>query len=371
MGIVFLCFRYLLGLIWPFAIAFLFSWILTPTIRWFTAKCHIKYNISVILALIIFFAILCGLAVLLISRVITFAADAVTWIPGLYSSTIEPGLSDLFESLENMLERVSPEVAEMVDSAIPTLISSIGSAATSLSMKLVSILSGVATKLPSVLMSTFICVIATVFMTADFPRMTSFLLRQVPDHTRHVIHNVKESLKKVIGKYGRSYGIIMGITFAEMLIGMFILRQDHAFVIAAAIAVFDIFPIVGAGTILIPWGIIALLSGSVRQGVGLLILYIVEVSIRQIIEPRIIGQQIGLHPIITLVSMFVGTKLFGVVGLFGLPISCAIVSSLDSAGVIHFIKHENAPAPATPDVPTSPAEGSSPLISSPDKKTEK
>ncbi len=361
-GIVFLVFRYLLGLVGPFVIAFLFSWLLTPLIRWLTAKCHIKYNLSVALTLLLFFALLGGLAVLLVSRVIMLVSDAVTWLPGLYSSTIEPGLAALSDSLENLLERVSPEVAAMVDNAMPTVISSIGSSVTNASMRLVSMLSGLAAKLPSTLLSTLICIIATIFMTVDFPRMTSFLLRQVPDRPRRVIHEAKEALKTVIRKYGRSYGIIMGITFVEMLIGMLLLRQKNALLIAAAIAVFDIFPIVGAGTILLPWSIFCLLSGSAGKGIGLLVLYAIVLIIRQIIEPRIVGQQLGLHPLITLIAMFVGTKLFGAVGLFGLPITCAIVASLDGAGIIHIIKHENAPEPATPDEPTVPSEGSSPLV---------
>lgn len=368
---MFLVFRYLLGLIGPFVIAFLFSWLLTPLIRWMTAKCRIKYNLSVALTLLIFFALLGGLAVLLTSRVITLIADAVTWLPGLYTDTIEPGLADLSGSLENLLERVSPEVAAMVDNAMPTVISSIGSAVTSASMRLVSMLSGLAAKIPSALLSTLICIIATIFMTADFPRMTSFILRQIPDRPRRVIHEAKEALKTVIKKYGRSYGIIMGITFAEMLIGMLLLRQDNAFLIAAAIAVFDIFPIVGAGTILIPWSVICLLSGATAKGLELLALYVTVLIIRQIIEPRIVGQQLGLHPLITLAAMFVGTKLFGAVGLFGLPITCAIVASLDGAGIIHIIKHENAPEPATPDEPTGPAEGSSPLVTPSAENSEK
>ena len=356
-GIVFLVFRYLLNLIWPFFVAFLFSSLLVPVIRWFTVRCRMKYNLAAALCLLIFFALLGGIAVLIMSRLITLVADIVTWLPTLYSDTIAPGLENLSNSLEELAERVSPEVAQIVDNALPTIISSIGSTVTSASMRLVSALSGWATKLPSRLISTLICVIATVFMTLDYHRMTSFLLRQVPERPRHVISEARATLGQVIRKYGRSYGIIMGITFLEMLAAMLILRQKHAFLIALAIAVFDIFPIVGAGTILAPWGFISLLGGSTAKGLGLIAVWIIEIIVRQIMEPRIIGRQVGLHPVITLIAMFVGSRLFGGVGLFGLPITCAIVSSMDQAGVIHIIRHENAPEPATPDTPSAPAGG--------------
>ena len=370
-GIVFLVFRYLLNLIWPFFLAFLFAWLLSPVIRWLTTKCRIRHDISVALSLIVFFSLVGGLAVLITTRVVSLVSDAVTWLPRLYSDTISPGLDALADSLRELAGRVSPEAADMVESSLPTVISSIGSAVTGVTMRIVTGLSGMVSRIPTRLLSALICVIATVFTTADFPRITSFLLRQVPDRARHIISEAKDSLKHVIRKYGRSYGIIMGITFLEILCGLLILRQRGAVLIALAIAVFDIFPIVGAGMILGPWGIVCLLSGSTGKGVGLLLIYVVEIIVRQVIEPRIVGRQVGLHPLITLMAMFVGSKLFGAVGLVGLPISCAIVQSLDAAGVIHIIKRENAPRPATPNEPTPPPEGSAPVTRSGPRRSKK
>ena len=341
-GIVFLVFRYLLNLIWPFFIAFLFAWIQAPFIRWLMTKCHVKHKLSVAISLLLFFALLGGIAVLIASRVVTFISDFIVWLPHLYGDTIQPGLNNLTVIMEDLAGRVSPGVQDMVNSAMPNIVSSIGSAVTSASMRLVSALSGWATKLPSRLLSALICVIATVFLTADFPRIISFLLRQIPEKPRHIIAEAKETLKTVVRKYGRSYGIIMGITFLEILAGLVILRQRNAVLLALMIAIFDIFPIVGAGMILGPWGIFTMLGGSVGKGAGLLLIYVVEIIVRQFIEPRIVGRQVGLHPLVTLIAMFVGSKLFGGVGLLGLPITCAIVTSLDQAGVIHIIRRENS-----------------------------
>jgi len=339
-AVIFLVFRYLLNLIWPFFVAYLFAWLLKPVIRWLTARCHIKYTISVALSLIVFFAILGGIAVLVTSRIAAGIADIIVWLPSLYRDTIEPGLENLSVWIEGLANRISPEAYAMVNSAVPNIISSIGSAVTSVSMRIVSALSGWATKLPSRLLSALICVIATIFMTADFPRMNAFILRQIPEQPRHILTEARDRLTMILRKYGKSYGIILCITFAEVLAGLLILRQHNALLLSLAIAVFDIFPIVGVGTILLPWSVILLLGGSVGKGVGLIILWTVTIVVRQIMEPRIVGHQVGLHPLITLAAMFIGTKLFGGVGLFGLPITCAIVQSLNEAGVIHIIKRE-------------------------------
>lgn len=345
-AIIFLVFRYLLNLIWPFFAAFLFASLLRPAIRWLTARCRVKYTVSAVLCLIVFFAVIGGLAVLVTSRVVSFTGDLIGWVPSLYGDMIEPGLNNLTVTIEELANRLGPDVYGVVEQALPSIVSSIGTAVMNASRSIVSALSGWLTKLPSRLLSTLICVIATVFMTLDYSRINAFVMRQLPERPRHVISEARGRFGTVLKQYGKGYGIIMCITFAEILVGLLIIGQKNAVLIAVAIAVFDIFPIVGAGTILVPWGLVALLGGSVAQGVGLFVLWGVTIVVRQIIEPRIVGRQVGLHPLITLAAMFVGSKLFGAVGLFGLPITCAIVKSLDEAGVIRLIRHEGEEAPA-------------------------
>lgn len=348
---MFLCFKYLLNLIWPFIIAFIFAWILRAPIRWLTAKCHVKYSISVTLCLSVFFIIVAGLVTALSARVVTGVMDFVAQLPAVYSNDIEPALAVLATKIEGLSEHLSPTAYGMVTDVLSNLAASISQAVSSLSMKAVGWVSGFAAKLPSTLLSALICIIATIFMTADFSRLTAFVMRQIPQRPRHVVQKAKETFVVVIFKYARSYGIIMCITFAEILIGLLLLRQKNAVLIAVLVAVFDIFPIVGAGLILAPWAVITMLGGSIAKGLGLVALWIVVMVMRQYMEPRVVGHQVGLHPVLTLMAMFVGSKLFGGLGLLGLPIACAILKSLDDTGVVHLIKKED-------EVPVPPIEPS-------------
>ena len=350
--------RYLLGIVWPFFFAFIFAWILTPVIRWLTVKCHVKHSLSVALCLIVFFALLGGIMVALTAVAVSWIQDFIIWLPSLYSSMIEPALSTSASWVEDMATRIGPEATQVVEQVLPNIISSVGSAVTSLSMRIVSVVSGWVTMLPKRLLYTLICVIATVFMTVDFPRITAFVMRQFPERPRHIVSKAKEAFVVVIVKYGKSYGLIMCITFVEILIGLLILHQDYAPMIALMVAVFDIFPIVGAGLILIPWSAITLLGGGIAKGLGLFALWVIVTILRQIIEPRIVGHQVGLPPVVTLIAMIVGTSLFGGVGLLGLPIACAIIKSLDDAGVIHIIRKEDDPA-------SEPAESAEQMDDSP------
>ena len=350
-GLVFLIFKYLLGLLWPFIIATIFAWLLRSPIRWLTAKCHIKYSISVTLCLAIFFILVAGMAAGILARVVTTASDLVGAIPTLYTAQIEPALASLADEIESLSSYLSPTAYDLLTDVLSNMAAALSQAVSSFSMKAVTWVSGLAAKLPSMLLSGLICIIATIFMTADFSRLTAFVMRQIPAGPRHVVQKAKETFVVVIFKYARSYGIIMCITFAEVLAGLLIVRQNYAVFIALLIAVFDIFPIVGAGLILAPWSVITMLTGHLGKGLGLLALWIVVMVVRQFMEPRVVGHQVGLHPVLTLMAMFVGSKLFGGLGLLGLPIACAIIKSLDDTGVIHLIRKEDGPAAVPADGP--------------------
>jgi predicted PurR-regulated permease PerM len=139
----------------------------------------------------------------------------------------------------------------------------------------------------------------------------------------------------------RAYGLIMFITFCENFLGLTILnligvmKNSYVFVIAICIAVFDILPVAGSGGILIPWSLIALVSGNVGQCVGLLILYAVITVIRQYIEPKIVGDSLGVNPLVTLAGLYFGLKLFGFMGMFIVPICVMTLKAFNDAGRIH------------------------------------
>ena len=153
-----------------------------------------------------------------------------------------------------------------------------------------------------------------------------------------MIHEVKGYVSGTLIKCILSYGLIMCITFTEITIGLLLMKIPNAVLIAACIAVFDILPVLGTGGIMIPWAIISLIIGDYFIGFGLLVLYLVITVIRNIIEPKIVGHQVGLHPVITLASMLAGLNLFGIIGLFGFPITLSLLRNLNDKGVIKIFK---------------------------------
>ena len=130
----------------------------------------------------------------------------------------------------------------------------------------------------------------------------------------------------------------MCITFIELSIGLTILRIDNAILIAFLISIFDILPVLGTGGIMIPWTVLTAIQGDYTMAIGLLCVYLVVTVIRNILEPKIVGSQVGLHPLVTLMSMFVGAQILGVFGLFGLPITLSLLKNLNDKGTIHIFK---------------------------------
>lgn len=311
-----------------------------------------KYTLSAALCLAVFFTALAGLTAFLGIRLVSAGAGIISRLPTLYTGVLEPAFGDVSEALESYAAHLPPDAYHMIADVLAGASDSIRRGITDLSLKGVALISGFAAKLPKLLIQAVLCLISTVFMTVDFARITAFVARQFTARSRHVLHKTRETFVEVILRYGKSYGIIMAITFGEIFLGLLLIRQPNALALAALIALFDIFPIVGAGLVLVPWAVIALLGGETVKGVGLLSLWVIVVVVRQVAEPRVVGHQVGLPPLCTLMAMFIGTSLFGAIGLLGLPIACAIVKSLDDAGVIHLLKKEDTVPPVSPPANT-------------------
>ena len=128
-------------------------------------------------------------------------------------------------------------------------------------------------------------------------------------------------------KYLRSYSLIFLLTFGELFLGFSVIGIDGAVVFAALVALVDILPVLGAGAVLVPWAIIEFILGNTALGVSLAVLQVIIAIVRQIVEPRIVGRGIGLHPVVSLMSMYVGLRVFGILGMIGAPLFFVIVKN--------------------------------------------
>ena len=171
-----------------------------------------------------------------------------------------------------------------------------------------------------------------------------FIQLQLPESKKNVLVEIKQVFSHTILKMIRAYLLIMFITFCELSIGFTIMSvagimsNSYIYLIALAICVFDILPVAGSGGILIPWAAISAIMGNVPQAIGLMVIYVVISVIRQYIEPKIVGDTLGVNPLITLAGLYFGLKLFGVLGMFIVPISLMTIKAFNDTGRIHLWK---------------------------------
>lgn len=198
--------------------------------------------------------------------------------------------------------------------------SSLNKVFTLLSQYIVGLISSIITFVPSFFLSTLIMIIATFFFVVDYDKIISFFDTKASSKWQERLAAIKYYIRNTLFVVIRSYAIIMLLTFTELSIMFFICSIEHPFLIAGLIAVFDIMPVLGTGGIMLPWAIISFLLGDYLRGIQLVVIYIIVTAVRNYVEPKVVGVQLGLHPLVTLISMFIGLRLFGFLGLFGLPI---------------------------------------------------
>ena len=341
--VVLLVVKYLLGALTPFIIALFVAAFTQPLANRIAKNGRIKKRaISVILALLVYIVIMAlvvSLAAGLISAIINWASN----LPTLFTETISPWLTREGNELVELIGKFNPDIYTVLDTTWPDMVSTIGSSLMDISVSVISWASSVGTRLPGIMLATVICVIATAFLASDYDHIMGVLEQKLPDTVVNTIRKAKEAFHTIIANYLKGYSKILLLTFAEISIGLVIIGFDNALLIAAIIAVFDILPIVGSGLVLLPWTIIKFIQGHIAKGIGLAILYLVVIIVRQIAEPKIVGKQVGLHPLLTLICMWVGLKVFGGVGMFALPISLLVILDLKNSGIILTPKADEAP----------------------------
>ncbi|MBR0516647.1 MAG: sporulation integral membrane protein YtvI [Firmicutes bacterium] len=332
--------RYVLYALMPFTIALLVTIILKRPVDHTARLLHIPRKGVAFLLVVLFYGLI---AALLTHAVIQLIVALVGWFGSLttiYAENIEPALLRVMDWYENLVASIDPAHAAQAESIGNNILGSLASWVASLSRSLVGYAQRLALGTPKFFISLIFCIVSTVFLSMDYPNITYFFLGQFPEKSQQTILEAKNYLLKTIGGMLKSYGLIMFITFCELNIGLRIIGVEDATVLSLIIAIFDILPALGTGGIMIPWVVIELVQGNVMLGVKLLLLYAVITVVRNILEPKIVGESIGLHPVLLLISIYVGGTILGPMGIIIMPFTLIVIKKLNDAGHIHVFRSE-------------------------------
>ncbi len=359
-ALFYLFFKFAFGTILPILCAVVAAMILQKPVNFICKKTPLKKGLVSALSVLFGFAVVISALVLLVIWIgsefkgfFQYLMIEFEDIPALVNKVegyIANAVGFLPEKLETTVMDFVREKLSMLTS--PTITPNEPSTSIDLSV-LSTPLMGIwntAKQIPTTLVSIVVAIVACCFMTADFESVKRLVLGFFQPDTRTKIVRAKRLLFPSLGKMAKAYGIIITITFCELSLGLFLLTlmgvydSGYIFVIAILTAIIDIVPVLGTGTVLIPWAVFSLLNANYPLAIGLIVIYACITVIRQIIEPKLVAAQLGIPAFLTIVSMFIGSQIFGVIGIFILPITIVMLKLLNDEGIIHifhFTDEEN------------------------------
>lgn len=321
----YLFFGRIISLLAPFLAAFAVGWLLCGPAEKLCRRTGVKRKlISFFLVLTVIFFI--GFVAFLLANQLISEAQKLFERLSENSGKI---LSDAGALLDSVGKKF-PFIYEHLDRDVinGTVTEVLKNLITSLSAYLAGALTSFVTRLPDICLFFVVFVIASFYFAIDFKNTVHALSRLIPDRFKGRSGAVLAGIKDTLIGYIKAYSVILLVTFAQLFVGFLILGVSYATTLAMVIALLDMLPIIGTGTVLIPWAVVAMLMADTPLGIGLLILFGVITVIREVIEPKLIGSSIGMHPLLTLIAMYAGYRLFGLWGILLLPPLTNLVKTL-------------------------------------------
>lgn len=366
LGLSYLFLKYCFSMFLPFLIAFFIAVIIQKPKNFIVRKTKIKQGVVATALVLILYVVAATLIALLSVKCVDWIKDFISFIqaklsdiPTLienvknWSINVVSILPDSLEKkatnsmipfYDTLKEKSATEIASFImDKASNGERLSISSFATPLSG-----IWSTAKQIPSIFVAVMITIVSSCFMAVDYDRLVKFIKGQLKCEHEKKLSATKRIVLTSLAKLIKSYALIICITGFELFIGLNFLtligvyESGNIIAVSLIIACLDILPVIGTGTFMVPWCIYSLITDKIGLAVGLFVLYSIIYVVRQILEPKIIGGTVDLPAFATLMAMYIGSQLFGFIGIFLLPIIVIIVKLLNDEGVIHIWKKSNA-----------------------------
>ena len=323
----------ILSLLSPFVLALVLSWLLNPPVRWLQKKLSVSRGVITMALLILVFGVVGGvlwaLSWMAVEQVQALFLNWETVVDGMVSSLDRVlewlgGLSELIpgnaytagERLGQLLENWVRDIdvsgwLRMVADRAPSLVGQVS----------------------AFVVATIVFLMATYFITADYPRLRFFITDRVPAPARSFCSDVRRIFMEAFGGYLKSQLIISFVVFIILALGFFAIGQPYGLLLALGFAVLDFIPIIGSGTVMVPWAVVDIIVGDYTHAVQLMVIWGIIALFRRLGEPKILGDQTGLSPILSLVGIYVGMLVGGVLGMIVGPLLLLVLINLAKLGI--------------------------------------
>lgn len=315
----------------PFVIGWIIAMIANPLVRMLERRLKVARKHT---SMVIIIGVLAVIIVAIYFLGVKIGEETRSFLeqaPEMYSEFREE-FQDAGKNLESIISELPQNIQESLEEAQKDIGDITGRAVGKISQFTVDKAGTFARNIPGILISIIFSILSAYFFIADRDRILEFGRNHTPQIIQEKWRMMAESFKMVFGGYFKAQFKIMAVIGVILFIGMLVLKVRFAILVAILVAFLDMLPFLGTGTVLIPWAVFKLLSGDIRYAVGLVILYLVTQLVRRIIEPKLVGDSIGMNPLATLIFMYIGYRVGGVLGMIlAVPIG-AIVLNFYKAG---------------------------------------
>ena len=310
----------------PFVIGWCIAMIANPLVRFLERRLKLVRRHSSVLIVVVALAVVIGGLYLLITRLAMEIAVVIRDLPVMYEAGRKE-VQDAFLSLSHVLERFPQGIQDAVARFNENLGEMAGGLVQKIAFPTVTVAGNVAKGIPGVLVNSIIVILSSYFFIVERDQIMALVQQVTPKGIQDYIRFLKRDVRRLIGGYFLAQLRIMFVVAVILALGFLILGVNHGLLWAVLIAILDFLPLFGTGTALFPWALIKGLSGEWAFAAGLILLYFLTQAVRQIIQPKIVGDSLGLPPLMTLFFLYLGFKVSGISGMIlAVPIGILVMN---------------------------------------------
>ena len=317
--------RFLLPWLLPFLIAAALAAAIEPAVRGLQTRLHLRRGFSSLVLTLFLLFVLGGLLSLLGTALTGEAYALLRRVPALLAA-IPDALRGLLARLERYAALCPPWLREAAEDALTRSVTDVGALLSALTERLLAALGSLVAALPRLMLAAATSVLAIYFTSSSLPELRSILTRRTSAETRRRLASLRRVFGRSVSRWLRAELTLCAVTFAELLAGFWFLRQPYALLLAFLITLVDALPVFGTGTVLLPWALGAVLMQNTPKALCLALLYLVTLTVRNMLEPRLLGAVAGVPPILSLLAMYLGFCTFGVGGMVLFPFALLLAS---------------------------------------------
>ena len=311
--------KYLLPLLFPFLLGALLALAAEPMVGFLCRRLHMPRVVSTAISVSMAFCFLAMLLLMLCAFALRQLKNLAGILPDLETAA-RTGLALVQTRLLDLAARAPKGIRPLLEDNVRTLLADSGNLLGKLTAWLLGLAGSILAHVPDSALGLGTAILSAFLISAKLPQIRKWLLRRIP---RQQLRSALESarrMRKVLGRWLLAQGKLMSITFAIVAAGLTLLRIPSGMLWAVLVALVDALPILGTGTVLVPWSVVCFLQGDTPRALGILGIYITAALIRSMLEPKLLGKHLGLDPLVTLIALYIGYRLWGVGGMILAPL---------------------------------------------------